>query len=377
MAPDARAWFTATPASRRRRLAGGRRVAPGRIERGGRVLRDFGSNDYLGLSWHPALREAARRALSEGPLGAGASRYVAGDDDAWHELEAELAAWKGYEAALVAGSGMLLNMGLLQALAGRRDAIFADRLVHASLVDGARLARARLVRYRHLRPDALAGLLARTPAQRRVIVTDGVFSMDGDCADVRALLALAEEHDAIVVLDDAHGTGVVGPDGRGLAAACDAAGHPRLVEVGTFGKALGGYGAFVLGPAAFIEGLRQRLRTAIYSTMPPPLLAHAMLRALALVREGTLVRALHERIRAFRELAAARGHAATDTAIQPWVLGSDEAALAAARRLEDAGFFVPAIRPPTVPEGTARLRISLSAAHPLEAVEALVEALGA
>ncbi len=341
------------------------------------MLWDFGSNDYLGLSWHPALREAAKGALAEGPLGSGASRYVAGDDPAWHALEAELAGWKGYEAALVAGSGMLLNIGLLQALAARHDVIFADRLVHASLIDGARLSGARLVRYRHLRLDELAALLARTPARRRVIVTDGVFSMDGDCADVGGLLTLAEEYDAIVVLDDAHGLGVIGPGGRGLAASAGAAGHARLVEIGTFGKALGGYGAFVLGPKAFIEGLRQRLRTAIYSTMPPPLLAHAMLRALALVQEGALVHALHERIRTFQQLAAAKGRPATDTAIQPWVLGEDEAALAAARRLEAQGFFVPAIRPPTVPEGTARLRISLSAAHPLEVVQALVEALPA
>jgi len=373
---DACSWFAPVAPERFRRPSGTKRIAPGTVLREGRKLWDFASNDYLGLCWHPKVRAAAQRALDAGPFGSGASRWIVGDDPAWHELEERLAAWKGFEAALVVGSGMLANIGLLQALGGRDAVIFADRLNHASLVDGARLALAKLRRFRHRDYDQLETMLAAETAKRRIIVSDGVFSMDGDCADLRTLIELAERFDAILVLDDAHGLGVVGPNGRGLSAEAGISGHPRLIEVGTLGKAFGGYGAFILAPKALIEGLWQRLRTAIFSTMPPACVAHAMLAALELLQEGSCVQALQDRIARFAELARAHGFAATQTAIQPVILGSDETALQASRKLAEKGFFVPAIRPPTVPEGTSRLRISLSAAQPIAAIEALANELG-
>ena len=374
--PDASNWFAPVPEARRRAFPRTLRDGP-RIEAAGRRLVNFASNDYLGLASHPEVVEAAVRALCERGLGAGASRLVSGDDPALHAFERELARWKGYGACLLLGSGMLANIGLLDALAGREARLFGDRLNHASLVDGARLARGRLHRYPHLDLAALERLLARRGSGRNVIVSDGVFSMDGDCADVRGLLELAERRDAIVVLDDAHGLGVLGPEGRGLAAEAGCAGHPRLVEVGTCGKALGGYGAFILGPAAFIEGLRQRLRTMIYSTALPPALPAASMAALAVLRRERLSERLQARIRHFLRAAgeACLPLLPSRTAIQPLVVGADEAALAASAALRERGFFVPAIRPPTVPEGTARLRITISAAHEEAELDALVAAL--
>jgi 8-amino-7-oxononanoate synthase len=202
-----------------------------------------------------------------------------------------------------------------------------------------------------------------------------VFSMDGDTADVAALVTLAEAHDAIAVIDDAHGIGTSGPDGRGLVAAAEASGHGRLILVGTFGKAFGGYGAFILGTKNLIAGLVQRQRTLIYSTALPPLLPEAMLAALALIREGSLVARLHANIDLFRHEAAGLPLMDSSTAIQPLLVGGDAAALALSARLAAAGYFVPAIRPPTVPAGSARLRITLSAAHDEAAITGLAAAL--
>jgi 8-amino-7-oxononanoate synthase len=371
---DTRNWLPAVPPTRRRRLPGLTRQGP-HVRLDGQRLVNFASNDYLGLAHHPALLDAARHGLESRGLGSGASRLISGDDATLHRLEHALADWQGCEAALVVGSGMLANIGLLQALSDRHTHLFTDRLNHASLVDGARLGGGKVHRYRHRDMEELASLLARHPAQRRILVSDGIFSMDGDGADVHALLTLAEKHDAIVVIDDAHGIGTMGPGGRGLVAAAGASGHPRLIQVGTFGKAFGSYGAFILGTRELIDGLVQRMRTLIYSTALPPLLPEATLAALALIREGALVDRLQSLVAYFRQQA--QGLALLDSAspIQPLMVSDDAAALARSDSLRRAGFFVPAIRPPTVPAGTARLRITISAAHSEAEIAGLVAAL--
>ncbi len=343
----------------------------------GEKLLNFSSNDYLGLSFHPEVQHAAIRAIRNHGFGSGASRLVSGDDPALHDLEDALARWKGYEAALVVGSGMLANIGLLDALSERGTHLFCDKLNHASLVDGARLCRGAVHRYAHLDMIGLERLLEQHHAPRRIMVSDGVFSMDGDCADICVLIQLAETHDALVVLDDAHGLGTLGPDGRGLAAEAGVQGHARLIETGTCGKALGAYGAFILGSMEMIEGLRQRLRTMIYSTALPPSAPAAALAALKVMREENLPRRLQGKLQCFLQLARQEELPlmVSRTPVQPLVLGSDKAVLRASSRLRGQGFFVSAIRPPTVPEGTARLRITLSAAHKNEDIERLVEAL--
>ena len=331
----------------------------------------FRSNDYLGLRDHPEVIAAASRLLHEHGVGSGGSRLVCGDHPLWRQLEQELAAWLGFEAALVVGSGMLTNLGLIQALADRHTDLFTDRLNHASLIDGARLSGARVRRFRHRDLGQLESLLANGGSRRRIIVSDGLFSMDGDCADVAALLALAEQYDALLLLDDAHGIGTIGSDGRGVVAAAGLCGHPRLIMTGTFGKAFGGYGAFVLAERAMIEALIQRMRTLIYSTALPPLLAAAALAALAEIKGGAQLRRLHANIRAVAKLC---GREVT-TPIVPWILGDDASALEAANHLAAQGLQVIAIRPPTVPEGTARLRITLSARHRSDQIARLCAAL--
>jgi len=373
--PETCNWFDAIPAHRRRYLPDSQRHGI-RIEVDGRRLVNFASNDYLGLSFHPQVCRAAANAIESEGMGSGASRLVSGDAPVIHTLEAALAEWKGYQACLTVGSGMLANIGLLQAISDRHTHLFTDRMNHASLVDGARLGGGRVHRYAHLDLVRLEHLLQKYPARRRIIVSDGVFSMDGDCADIAILLALAEAHDAIVVLDDAHGTGTIGPEGRGLTRIAGMQGHPRLIEVGTLGKAFGVYGAFILGNASLIDGLRQRLRTFIYSTALPAALAHAALAALAIIRDGRQVQALHANLALFKSLTGDLPLSPSDTPIQPLIIGSDRAALHIAEALRRNGFFVPAIRPPTVPQGTARLRITLSAAHTAEQVEGLCTALG-
>jgi len=374
--PDSRNWFTAPPEERRRVLAASKRSGV-HIRVAGRELVNFAANDYLGLASHPEVARAAIGEIEKHGFGSGASRLVSGDDPLLHRLEAELAEWKGFEACLVLGSGMLANTGLIQALCDRHTHLFTDRLNHASLVDGARLGGGKVHRYSHLDTAQLEAMLEKHPAERRIIVSDGVFSMDGDCADLKRLLELAEASDALLLVDDAHGTGTLGHDGRGLSAQAGIAGHPRLIEVGTFGKAFGGYGAFILGTAEMIEGLRQRMRTLIYSTALPAAVPAAMLKALELIRKGDLVHRLHVNLQLFRQRASNLPLMPSETAIQPLLVGGDSAALELAGNLRESGYFVPAIRPPTVPEGTSRLRITLSAAHSETQINGLVEALEA
>ncbi len=351
----------------------------------GQKLKNFASNDYLGLSTHPEVRAAAQHAIQTMGVGSGASRLVSGDAPLLHDFEQSLAAWKGFEACLLLGSGMLANLGLLQALADRHTHIFADKLNHASLVDGARLSGAKVSRYPHGQTQKLEAMLQRSVAARKLIVSDGVFSMDGDMADIQTLMRLAEAHDALLLIDDAHGTGTVGEQGKGMVARAGLAGHARLIEVGTLGKALGSYGAYILGTQAMIEGLRQRMRTLIYSTALPPAMIVAAQAALGIIQHGDVVNRLQANVAYF--LRKAKGlklmpssaipstTAPSTTAIQPVLFGSDKQALHAAQSMRDAGFFVPAIRPPTVPQGTSRLRITLSAAHEPQDIDALLDAL--
>jgi len=367
-------WWQSTTEQSRRHLPATQQDGV-HINVAGRTMINFSSNDYLGMRQHTSVMNSAMDYIAKHGLGSGASRYISGDDPAFAQLEHDCAEWKGAQACLLVGSGMLVNIGLLQALATRHSDIFADRLNHASLLDGARLSRAHLHRYPHRDIKALASMLSRSTSDQRIIVSDGVFSMDGDEADVAALIALCERYDAWLVLDDAHGNGCIGPQGAGLSAEAGVQGHPRLIECGTFGKALGGYGAFIVASTAVIEGLIQRLRTAIYSTALPPAMAKAMSVALAELRKTGLRQQLQDNIESFVALNQDLPLLPSRTPIQPLWMGTNEAALQASAQLRDAGFFVPAIRPPTVPQGESRLRITLSALHTPAHIKALSEAL--
>ena len=360
----------------RRRFA--REGAQGpRIVVDGREFLAFCSNDYLGLANHPRIVHAAVEAAERHGVGQAASHLLSGHSIVHERLEKALAQFVRMPRAMHFSTGYQANIGAITALAGPEDAVFSDELNHASLIDGARLSRARVVRYPHADLEALSEALAASEARTRLIVTDAVFSMDGDIAPVPALLDLCERHDALLVLDDAHGFGVLGRQGRGTAEHFGVR-SPRIVYVGTLGKAAGVSGAFVAGGEEVIETVLQRARTYIYTTAAPAMLCAAVEASLELIREDEWRR---ERLRnlidalrsALGDMGAAR--AASDTPIQPVVLGGNERALSAAAALRERGILVPAIRPPTVPEGTARLRISLSAAHSVHDVARLAAAL--
>ncbi len=345
------------------------------VREGGATLANFASNDYLGLANHPRINAAAHRAIDACGFGAGASPLVIGHSRLHEEAEEAFARFTGLPRALLFASGYAANLGILASLADRSAEIFADRLDHACLVDGARLSRAALHRYPHGDLGRLETMLVASKASIRIIATDAVFSMDGDVAPVPELLALAERHDAWLVLDDAHGIGVLG-GGRGTLAHF-AVRSPRIVYMATLGKALGGYGAFVAGEPQAIEWLLQRARTHVFSTALPPAAAAVATEALRLIEEDpAIVGSLHDRVGAFRDACSANGIATTSaTAIQPVVVGEATRAVALSSRLRARGHLVPAIRPPTVPAGTSRLRVSLSAAHTREQVASLASAL--
>jgi len=354
-----------------------------RVTVDGRWLVNFASNDYLGLANHPDVVAAARDGATRWGAGAGASHLICGHYTAHTALETELAAWAGPCAgaqALTFGSGYLANLALLTTLAGRGDAIFADRLNHACLNDGALLSRADFVRYPHRDLVQLRQRLAASHAPRKVIATDAVFSMDGDLAPLPGLLALADEFDAWLVVDDAHGFGVLGAGddaGRGTVAHFGLAAE-RIVYMGTLGKAAGVAGAFVAAHPAVIATLIQKARTYVFTTAAPPLLAEALRASLAVIRRD---RARHDHlamlIGRFRRRMPALPWSLlpSTTPIQPLVVGANADALALSAALWQRGFWVPAIRPPTVPAGTARLRITLSAAHAVDDVDALADVL--
>ena len=343
----------------------------------GREYVAFASNDYLGLAAHPELIAAAREGIERYGLGGGASHLILGHSEAHEGLERALAQFVGMPAAVLFSAGYMANIGIVTALASRTATVFADRLNHASLNDAVLLSRAQFKRYAHADMQALERLLAESTAPVKLIASDAVFSMDGDVAPVREMNRLAERHDAWLVLDDAHGFGLLGARGRGV---LDHFGvrSPRIVYMATLGKSAGAYGAFVAGSRALVDTLVQRARTYIYTTATPPLIAHALRTSLRLIESDEW-----RRSRVFGHVARLKAGLrscrwkllASDTPIQPLVVGTSIDALTLSRDLEARGILVPAIRPPTVPQGTARLRISLSADHTPEDVDKLVDAL--
>ncbi len=349
----------------------------------GRTLIAFASNDYLGLANDAALKQAAIAATAQWGVGAGASPLVSGHLEIFEVLEQQLADFAQREAALFFPSGFQANLGVLTSLTDRHDVIFSDRTNHASLIDGALLSRAQHVRYAHTEMEDLARRLAETPVSpngARLIVTDSVFSMDGDEAPLESLLELAEQYDAWLVVDDAHGLGVLGPQGRGSIADAGLPPHPNLIMIGTLGKAAGVSGAFIAAQQQVIGWLIQRARSYIYTTGPSPMVAGALLASLERILHGDSLRSrLQENIARLRQGIAALSCPyellPSRTGIQALVVGDNARALELGIRLYDQGYWVPAIRPPTVPVGTARLRISLSASHTPEQINGLLAAL--
>jgi 8-amino-7-oxononanoate synthase len=345
---------------------------------GGRQLISFCSNDYLGLANDPALIDAACSGARQWGIGSGASHLVSGHLAPHEALEQKLASFTGFARALLMTTGYMANLGIVPALVGRGDAVFADKLNHASLIDAVQLSRADNQRYPHGDLPALERLLAKSTAKRKLILTDAVFSMDGDLAPLPGLLELAERFDAWLVVDDAHGFGVLGPQGRGSLAHFALPNAERIVYMGTLGKAAGASGAFVAGSETVIEWLLQRARTYIFTTGSSPVMACALIAALELIEQGEDRRAQLRRLTTQLKngLADTRWQLmSSPTAIQPVIIGDNHEALRVATALYEKGLWVPAIRPPTVPKGTARLRVSLSAAHSEEHVAALVAAL--
>ena len=367
---------------RRARVTVGQRAPTGRTLtlEDGRELIDFSSNDYLGFARHPALARALAESAAHAGAGSGASHLITGHGAEHARLEEELAAFTRRERALLFSTGYMANLAVITALAGRGERVLLDRLCHASLIDGARLSGATLVRYAHAAVDEAARLASADPEHTVLLATDGVFSMDGDLAPLPELSRCARRHGLWLVVDDAHGLGVIGANGGGVLEHFGLGSDAVPVLVGTLGKAFGSFGAFVAGSAAVIELLIQRARTYRYTTALPEPVAAATRAALALIRQESGRR---ERLAALVTRFRAAGHAAgvplgsSTTPIQPVLLGSPAAALAAQRQLAAAGYWVVAIRPPTVPAGSARLRITLSATHTEAQIDALAGKLGA
>ncbi len=345
---------------------------------GGEALVNFSSNDYLGLASSPTVRAAALAAVERYGVGTGASRLVVGDTAAHHRLEARLAAFERAEAVRLFNSGYAANTGILPALVGPGDAVFSDALNHASLVDGCRLSRARVCVYPHADVEALERALAQTPARRKLVVTDTVFSMDGDTAPLRDIVAACRAHGAALMVDEAHATGVLGTRGAGL---CDELGLEAAVDLrmGTLSKALGVMGAYVATSRAVADLLVSRARPFVFSTaLPAHLCAAAEAAVDAVEGDPPLRERLWRNIRRFADGLRGLGlRAEPRSAVFPVILGEPERALHAASRLREAGVLVKAIRPPTVPEGTSRLRFCLSAAHTVGHVDLALEALRA
>jgi len=345
----------------------------------GRPLLSFCSNDYLGMASHPELSRVAAGAMQANGLGGAASHLICGHHDAHHQLEQRLASFTGRSSALFFSTGYMANMGVIAALAGRGDTIFSDRLNHASIIDGCILSRARVRRYPHGDTEALEAMLNSTDGHK-LVVTDGVFSMDGDIAPLAELARLCRRHEALLVVDDAHGIGVLGPQGRGSVAELGLSEEDVPVLIGTLGKGIGTSGAFVAGPELLMDYLVQKARTYIYTTAMPPAIASATSASLDLVEHEQHRRDhLVKLIAAFRQGATEMGYELmpSRTPIQPIMVGDNWMALALSRALEERGLLVTAIRPPTVPEGEARLRVTLSAAHTMNDLQQLLDGLSA
>ncbi|WP_428268495.1 8-amino-7-oxononanoate synthase [Haliangium sp.] len=348
------------------------------VELDGREVLDFSSNNYLGLADHDQLIEASVAATRHAGTGAGASRLILGNKDLHLDLEQALADFHHRRHARLFNSGYNANLGTLQALAGPDDVIFSDALNHASIIDGCRLSRAQVVVYPHADVDALAGLLARHPGRRRFVVTDGVFSMDGDRAPLPALAALCRDAEALLMVDEAHAGGVLGPEGQGAAAA---AGVEPEILVGTLGKAFGSFGAYVTGAGELAELLLNRARSFVFTTALPPGVVAATLAAVRLVRgpQGAARRRrLRDHIARFRgglsELGVLAPGAGT-TPIFPVIVGDDRLVMTCTQRLLERGIYAQGIRPPTVPAGTARLRFALMAGHEDEDIGRVLDEL--
>lgn len=360
---------------RRRRVVDG--VQQPQLIVDGQSVLAFCSNDYLGLAGHPALVQAMQAGSDVAGIGSGASHLISGHHRLHHELEEALAHHVQLPRALLFSTGYMANLGVIAALMGRDDAVFSDRLNHASLNDATVLSRVRLQRYAHNDLQQLESLLAASRARRKLVVADAVFSMDGDLAPVPQLLALCEQYDAWLLLDDAHGFGVLGERGRGILEHF-AVRSPRIVYMATLGKAAGVFGAFVAGEPELVEYLMQTARTHIYTTAMPPALAAALLAALPIIAEeawrrrhlADLVAMLKRGLRSSRWSLIP-----SDTPIQPLLIGGNEETLAVSSYLQQQGVLVPAIRPPTVPKGSARLRITLSASHQETDIRRLLEVL--
>jgi 8-amino-7-oxononanoate synthase len=347
----------------------------------GRQLLSFSSNDYLGLAADPRVCAAAHRALDRYGVGSGAAHLLGGHSHAHHALEEELAAFTGRARALMFATGYMANIGVLTALLGRADLVLQDRLNHASLIDAALQSRARLRRYRHCDEGHAEELLAAAGASgRRLVATDGVFSMDGDLAPLPEIAAAAGARGAWLMVDDAHGLGVLGKEGGGSVQHYGLNSEQVPILMGTLGKALGTFGAFVAGSEELIETLIQQARSYIYTTAPPPAVAEATRVSVRLARqEGWRRDRLRDLVQRFRRAATELGLPLTDslTPIQPLIAGATEQAVRWSRQLEHAGILVPAVRPPTVPEGGARLRITFSALHTDLQLARLLDALAA
>lgn len=344
----------------------------------GQPILAFCSNDYLGLASHPVLADAICESARQWGTGSGGSHVVSGHMTPHDRLEKALADFVGAERALFYSTGYMANVGVVPTLVGRGDAVFADRLNHASLIDAVQLSRADHRRYAHCDMAQLEKMLSDSTAKNKLILSDAVFSMDGDLAPVNELFRLAEKYDAWLVLDDAHGFGVLGKEGRGSLNHCNLPFHPRLVYIGTLGKAAGVSGAFIAGSNTVIEWLMQRSRSYIFTTATSPVIASAILASLDLIKHSEdRRRHLQALITRLREgLKNTQWQLLPSfTGIQPIVVGENDAVLNVSARLAGRGIWVPAIRPPTVPKGSARLRISLSAAHTEEHIAQLVDAL--
>ena len=337
----------------------------------------FCSNDYLGLANHPELIEAVCEGAHQYGVGAGASHLIIGHHTSHHKLEEMLANFTGFPRALLFSSGYMANAGVVTALVGRGDEIYSDKLNHASLNDAAMLSHAKWIRYPHLDLAILEQRLSVSQANCKLVITDAVFSMDGDIAPVAKLLALCEKYNAWLLLDDAHGFGVLGNQGRGIVSHFNFS-SPRIIYMATLGKAAGVSGAFVAGQEVVIETLIQYARSYIYTTAMPPLLSYTLLKSLVLIkREGWRRRKLIQLTEHLKkELQLLRWNLLpSDTPIQPVIIGGNSEVMQIRNALQERGILIPAIRPPTVPKNSARLRISLSAAHSTKDIERLAAAL--
>ncbi|MFI5396727.1 MAG: 8-amino-7-oxononanoate synthase [Candidatus Binatia bacterium] len=334
------------------------------------------SNNYLGLAHHPVVREAAQKAAVDYGAGAGASRLISGSMRLHHALEEQLAAFKCAEAALLFSSGYHANIGTIAALLGKEDAVFSDELNHASIIDGCRLSGARICVYRHNDVEALAALLAGTAARRKLVVTESIFSMDGDTAPLTAICEVAERHGAFVMVDEAHATGVVGPQGRGVVAA-EGLQQRVAIQMGTLGKAVGTFGAFVASSRALVDLLLNTARSFVYTTaLPPPVVAAAAAALTIISSDSERRQRLEDNAaylhRGFNQIGLSVG--ARPTHILPVAIGDSDRAMDVSDRLLAAGVFVQGIRPPTVPVGTARLRVTAMSPHTPEDLAFAVEA---